>query len=388
MTEVRELTDDELEIAGRLTALAFGTAADITPARLRQWRDQHVVAPRLGGFEDDRLVATAQIRPYRQWYLGREVAVGGIGGVAVAPADRGRGVASDLMRALLPRMRAAGQAVSVLYPSLPGFYRRLGYESAGTLTEFELSPSAFGGTPRPDPSVRVREAGKDDREALVAVYRRVGEQGTGLFTREGPMFSDVDHLALDGVVIAERDGQVGAYTTYTKKPDGLVVHDLIGDDPQAGAALLRHLSTWAPVAKTLRLRVLDADQLVFAVPMPLGAPVVVDRWMARIVDAGPAMEARGWPVGLRATLDLDITDPDAPWNSGRHRLVVADGDAHWEPGGTGSVALHIRALASLYSSYSTAPALRRAGLLTADPADLAAVDAAFAGPRPQLLDAF
>ncbi len=388
MTDVRELTDDELETAGRLTALAFGTAADLTPARLRHLRDQQVVAPRLGAFEGDRLVATAQIRPYRQWYLGREVAVGGIGGVAAAPADRGRGVASDLMRALLPRMRAAGQTVSVLYPSVPGFYRRLGWETAGTLTEFELAPAALAGAPRPDPAVRVREAGKDDRDALAAVYRRVGEQGTGLFTRDGPMFSDVDHLALDGVVLAERDGHVGAYTSYTKKPDGLVVHDLIGDDPQAGAALLRHLSTWAPVARTLRVRVLDADQLTFAVPMPLGAPVVVDRWMARIVDAGPAMAARGWPVGLRIGLDLDVTDPDAPWNAGRHRLVVEDGEARWERGGTGAVALHVRALASLYSSYSTAPALRRAGLLTAEPADLAAVDAAFAGPRPQLLDAF
>jgi predicted acetyltransferase len=388
MTEVRELTNDQLEVAGRLTALAFGTAADVTPERLRRWQDEHVVAPRLGAFDGDRLVATAQIRPYRQWYLGRTVPVGGIGGVAVAPADRGRGIASDLMRALLPRMRAAGQVISVLYPSVPGLYRRTGWETAGTLTEFEFAPSALAAVPVPDPTVRIREAGKDDVETVVYLYQQVGEQGTGLFTRDGPMFSADEMLTLDGVVIAERDGQACGYTSYTREVGRLVVHDLICDDLAAGAALLRHLASWGTVTKTLRMRVLDPDLLTFALPLPLGAPVYVDRWMARIVDAGPAMAARGWPDGLTISIDFDVTDPDAPWNAGRYRLVIADGEAQWEPGGTGAVGVHIRALASLYSSYASAAALRRAGLLTGGPADLAAVDAAFAGPRPQLLDAF
>jgi len=68
-------------------------------------------------------------------------------------------------------------------------------------------------------------------------------------------------------------------------------------------------------------------------------------------------------------------------------LRVEGGEGKLTPGGTGDVHLSVNALASLYTGWATAPVLAAAGLLHhAGPRDIAALDAAFAGPRPYLFD--
>ena len=47
--------------------------------------------------------------------------------------------------------------------------------------------------------------------------------------------------------------------------------------------------------------------------------------MLRIVDVAAALEARGYPAGLEAQLELEVEDELLAWNHGRLRLSVADG---------------------------------------------------------------
>jgi predicted acetyltransferase len=109
--------------------------------------------------------------------------------------------------------------------------------------------------------------------------------------------------------------------------------------------------------------------------------------MTRVIEAADAVAARGYPPAVRADVHIQLADRVAPWNDGRFVLRIEDGEGKLTPGGTGDVHLSVNALASLYTGWASARTLVTAGLVHhADERELAALDAAFAGPRPYLFD--
>ena len=114
-------------------------------------------------------------------------------------------------------------------------------------------------------------------------------------------------------------------------------------------------------------------------------------WMLRVVDAGAAVAARGFPPGVAASAPLEIHDQARPANSGHWQLTVADGAGTLTPnGGVPSPArltLGPRGVAALYAGTPVAT-LRLAGLASGGSPDAdAALDAAFAA-TPFMLDDF
>jgi predicted acetyltransferase len=120
------------------------------------------------------------------------------------------------------------------------------------------------------------------------------------------------------------------------------------------------------------------------------------RWMTRVVDAPRAVTARGFPVGLEVEVPLRLRDPVATRNDGSFVLSVQKGQGELlrcESSAPDRAAagpeLGIGAFASLYTGWATSADLTRAGLLEGGTgAACAALDAAFAGPTPCLLDEF
>jgi hypothetical protein len=126
----------------------------------------------------------------------------------------------------------------------------------------------------------------------------------------------------------------------------------------------------------------------------------VEPYLLRVLDAGAAVAARGWPAGLTGSSVLVLEDAVCPWNSGVFRLEVDRGEGRLAPlegvasGSSGGsdpevpVRLGPRALALLYAGGVAPAMLRRAGLVTGGSADDAFLAAAFAGPQPAILDYF
>ena len=111
-------------------------------------------------------------------------------------------------------------------------------------------------------------------------------------------------------------------------------------------------------------------------------------WMLRILDVAAALQARGWPAGLRGELHLEIEDELLPENAGRWVLEVADGQARVRRGGEGHLRGHIRALASLYSGHRSASELASVGWVTGSSASINTADALFAARMPSMPDMF
>jgi predicted acetyltransferase len=114
------------------------------------------------------------------------------------------------------------------------------------------------------------------------------------------------------------------------------------------------------------------------------------RWMTRVIDAPGAVAARGFPAGLAVEVPLRLRDEVAPANAGDYVLTVQKGRgelAHSQ-GGAGPE-LDVRGLSSLYTGWADSAALARTGLLHGgSPEQRAALDAAFGGSAPWMLDEF
>lgn len=402
MTELRLLAgDDDADQAWALSTLAFGG----DPAAVRGRADAGRVT--LGAFEAGRLLAKASLRAYRQWWGGQQVPMGGIAGVAVHPEARGRGLGSAVVRGLLPLLAERGEVVSALFPTVPGVYRSLGWETVGSLDETPVPTVALRAARRgEDAGVTVRRAGPADEAALRALYAAHGRNTAGLLTRSGPSFATGPAGVLDhDVVSLAEDGRGDplGYVAYNRgrgygPAAELRVRELVADHRPAAAALLATLGSWDSVAPQTRWRG-PTDQLGLLLGTTLPPPDECRPWMLRIIDPPAAIAARGFPAGLELSADLVLAgsrpaeardrggEPAGTQHAGPWRLTVRGGRGVLEPldDPTGLPVLSVGGLALLYAGAADTGLLRRTGLLDAAAPGL---DAAFAGPRPRLLDYF
>ncbi|RFU20101.1 GNAT family N-acetyltransferase [Geodermatophilus marinus] len=389
---VRPLADDELAAAWELGRLAFGG-----PVPPPDWALRPVDGLlRLGAFDArGRLVGKATDTGHHQWWGGRAVATADVGGVAVLPEHRGAGVARALLADLLARGRERGAAVSALFPTVSGLYRRLGWEVVGALQRAELDAASLPSGPVP--GVEVRPGEPADLAVADVLYETLARPRAGLLTRRGGAF-DLPHEGrwpedVDGVTVAEQSGVPTGVLVYERGsgygPEArLTVHDLLAVTPEAARALVGVLAGWRTVTRTVRVPLLAGDAVAGVLPLERspGGPGAV--FMHRPVDVVRAVADRGWPAHVRGRVAFTLLDPVVTENTGAWELELADGAgelrrAGREPGLT----LDVRAFAQLYCGVTTGHAAALAGLVTG-PDDPAALDLLAAGPRAELLDYF
>lgn len=363
---LRALSDDDLQQSWDLSRLAFGGARGVTapaPATPRR---------AYGAFDGGRLVAKVDLREYEQWWGGRTVRMTGIAGVATAPEARGRGLVRQLLDVSLAEH---GAALSVLYPTASGIYRRMGWEVVGTLDTTHLPvgllPSAGS----------VRAATAADVPAVAALYDSIAASTNGLLARTGPCFPQGAAAVLEADVasLVEETGVVTGYVSYRRdhgyRSGGqLAVSELLAATPFAMTALLGSLGSWSSVVDTVVWRGKTTD-LSLALGVNVPPPVEVQPWMLRVLDPVAAVAARGFGPG---TWSLPLTVAGSSYT-----LEVGDGRGELRPGPEGPDVTE-QGFALLYAG-APAGTLLRSGHGTGDLRGLAA---AFAGPEPEILDYF
>ncbi|WP_086666293.1 GNAT family N-acetyltransferase [Lentzea kentuckyensis] len=368
---IREYTEDDRDAVFRLRKVAFNGAEPSGPL-LRP--GTHGLVAEIDG----RVAGVLGIGEYAQFYGGAAVPMGGIGGVAVDGAYRGRGIANALLDASLSAMREHGQALSVLYATVPTLYRGRGWERAGVFEWVELPMDRLLSVPRPAERIPSRPADKSDLTALHDCYLEVARTIDGMADRRPPRIDVAKVLEMDLVSVLPGPNGLRGYLTAERASGGdmgrLKVYDLIGVDVEAQLNLLASLASWAGTLEAIDLRITDPATLNFLGATPFRYSVWTSTWMLRVVDLPAAVAARGWPRLANAAVDLEVIDEHAPWHAGLHRIVVEGGAVRVEPGGTGAVRLHARALGPWFSGAQNTHALRRAGLLEGDPADAVVLD--------------
>ncbi|MEU7475482.1 GNAT family N-acetyltransferase [Lentzea sp. NPDC042327] len=372
---IREYGEDDLDAVFRLRRVAFNSTE----------RPERLVRPGTHGLVaevDGQVAGVLGIGAYAQFYGGAAVPMGGIGGVAVDGSFRGRGVAGALLDAALGVMREQGQVVSALYPTVPALYRGFGWERAGRFEWVELPMDRVLSIPGPAERVPARPARESDLAAIHECYLEVARTVDGLADRRPPRIDPAEVLELDVVTVLPGPDGLRGYLTAKREPgDGmgrLKVFDLVGADLDAQLTLLASLKSWAGTLEAVDLRIVDPATVDLLGATPVRHSVLTSTWMLRVVDLPAAVAARGWSCtgdpAADLAVDLEVVDPRAPWHAGPCRIVASDGVVRVEPGGSGAVRVHARALGPWFSGLQNTHALRRAGLLEGDPADAVALD--------------
>lgn len=295
-----------------------------------------------------------------------------------------------MMTATVPTLREFGYPVSALYPTVPRFYRRWGWERAGVLDTVDLPFSAFRALPKWAFDTVARRAGEADLAAVHQRYLEFAATVNGMLDRSTPQFrlSEITDFPVRTVLPG---GHLLATPNHER--GRLDISELLARDPATAAQLCAEIVSWSSVLDSVRLDVTDETLLGWLDAGSWGR-TALDRktWFLRVVDLSAAVTARGWPGAgaLReCAVDLEIVDEQATWQAGRHRLVIADGTVRLERGGLGLVRMHANALGPWFAGGASVAELRRAGLITGDTGDDALLTMLTAtGPTPRMADYF
>lgn len=342
--------------------------------------------------EAGRPVGGLGIIPMGQWFGGQRLAMGGIAAVAVAPDKRGRGVATQLMQAVVREMQAAGTPLSALYPATQPVYRAVGYELAGSRCLIRIPTGGIGLKQRL-PELRMMTPA--DIPAIQALYRERARQSNGALDRFPPLWDRVFKPKGDALpgFLAERDGRLEGYCVISREPkDGfrynLALTDMTVTTPEAGRRLLTLFADHRSLGDDVEFYGGPVEPILMLLP-ERGFDVHNKwYWMLRIVDVPSALSGRGYPEGVETELHLSVRDDLIPENNGPFVLEVFGGRSRVKPGGEGRLKLDVRALAALYSGFLSPAQLVGLGQLEAPEVDLKRAAVCFAGPAPAMGDMF
>lgn len=381
---------DEGDFEVMLDALtrAFAIPRDEYPAWLERVGRENMRVVR----DQGRAVGGLGLLPMGQWFGGRAVSMAGVSAVCIAAEHRGRGFARRLIQEAVREMRARGFALSALYPATQPLYRSAGYEHAGARYEVSVSCRALD---LHEHSQIVRKALPEDEPALRAAYRENASRSPGWLDRGECVWRGVRDSRgekRDGFVVGTSE-HIDGYIFLAHRPTSgghhdLSCSDLVARDARTARRLLTFVADHRSMAGTFFWNAAPSNPWLLLLPEQSYKLALVHHWMLRILHVKAALEARGYPAGLTATLDLEVQDELLEENARRWTLDVADGVGRVTAGGAGELSLDVRGLAALYSGHLSAEALRAAGLATGTQEALAHASAVFSGPAPTLPDMF
>lgn len=394
--QIRALRASELDAAFDLDVDAFHHA-ESGRDRFRRFVDPAGV---MGAFDGDRLVAMTVSLPFGQFFGGRAVPMGGVESVAVVPDARGRGLAKQVTRACIDAMRERGEAISSLFPATTSLYRALGWELGGNYVIRKLAPRLLHDLPRPERG-RARPATAADHDAIRACYAGFARTANGCLDRHDHWWGRrLDAWRDRQVFVFEAEGgAVEGYLVY-RQADGewshlggdfaISVDEIVTVTRDAGLCLWGLLASWATQVAQIWCHGGGDDPILLVLPEQVFETLAEIRWMTRVLDAAVAVAARGFPAGLDVEVPLRIRDDIVAANGGGFVLTVQKGEGRLAPAPRAAGPhLDVRGFSSLYTGFSSTAALARAGLLAGgSAAERAALDAAFGGPTPWLIDEF
>lgn len=345
--------------------------------------------------QEGQLLGGLGIYPMGQWFGEQSVPTWGVAAVGVDPVARGRGVGGALMSGVLHEARQAGIPLSTLYPSTTSFYRRSGYEVAGSRIRYSMRISDIGIRDR---SLAVLTIDPNNFDALRAIYADDAVSTSGKLDRSDAIWQRVvasrGHGRVYGYLIGSVDEPAGYVIFSQAEADDVVqsydlhVRDFIALNADACRTIWSLIADHASMGHQVHWYGPAVDPLQTLLPQQKAMSGWRLRWMLRIVDVVGALEARGYNPAWRGALTFTVSDPVIPENSGTWTLSVADGSGRVRRGGKGGLGLSIQGLGCLYSGLHDAQTLIGLGLVTGEQQALRAACLAFAGPEPWMPDMF
>jgi predicted acetyltransferase len=240
-----------------------------------------------------------------------------------------------------------------------------------------------------------------DLDGVTACYASVARQANGLIDRSPSWW--LSNLLVAGddspvyrYLVRRTTGQVGGYVIYEQQAlhgprvdYSIACRELVWTDSHSLASLMTFLGYQRAFGKTLHWWGPVDEPLLAWLEYPRVEAHRSEPWMARILDVRGALEQRGYPHAVEASLEFQVNDELFCENSRPMRLVVAGGRGYVNDGRDPVAALDIGALSALYTGWVKAADLARLGRLQTDSDRVRDLfDLVFAGPKPWISERF
>ncbi|WP_164821538.1 GNAT family N-acetyltransferase [Paenibacillus koleovorans] len=323
---IRPLREDELDESLDLSCFAF--QYELTEEERAERKSFTLPGSIWGCFVGDKMAAKMTIHPLQLYINGQPIPMGGVASVATWPEFRRQGMVARLLRKGLEVMKAEGRTISCLHPFAISFYRKYGWELYIDYVEYELDASHLPkGLEASGTMTRVAR----DPELLSGIYEAYAAQYNGMLARDARWWKYFVFRQKKGQAVVYRDGEGRArgYMLYEMKNRQMKIGELIWLDMDAWAGLWKFIVHHDSMFQTITLKVPADDPLPFLLDNPDARMVTTPYFMARLVDvAGFLGLYRFEGVGESVSLQVKITDRQAPWNDGCFEwAVAADGRA-------------------------------------------------------------
>ncbi|WP_155286321.1 GNAT family N-acetyltransferase [Lacticaseibacillus zhaodongensis] len=382
-------TDDQLQFY-QLYLYAFNGAD--TQQRRAFFNPRYEHALTYGIKEDGQLVSGLYSLPFTVNFHGRRYHMNGIGDVMSAPEYSGRGGASQLLRAALQDMDAAGVELSYLAPFSLTFYRRFGYEQVFNHIEyriasrdFALARSAATGTIERGPLSKMAPA-------IKPLYVRSAISQRGGVERPDWWW---DYLYLrnrwDAAVYRDASGVAQGYLIYSRESEQLVIKEFVAATNAARQQLLGFVAKHKVTFKELVYDAPDTDLWADYLPNADAVEATIKPYMmARIVNLPAFMRKYPLAAGTQADVTFKLRDDTIAANDGYWRLQVGAGKIELtQVEATPAAAqMSIQRLSQILLGAQSATALRARGQIVATAAQAAQLDAVRVKQTPALVDYF
>ncbi len=228
-----------------------------------------------------------------QCFGGRQIPMGGIALVCVAPEHRTTGLAYELMAETVRELFKQGIPLSTLYPSTQRLYRKVGFEQAGNLYQHRLRLACIRLHNRPAPMRAVDASQPHAFQQLDEARARVSN---GCLARSAGLWRRLLHADEEPVyayLIGDENEETG-YVIYTQTQlepgrNRLMVRDMVALSPAAAHSLWAFFHGHRTIFETVAWHGPAIDPLLM-VPLELEPEVQRQyRWMTRIVDVRKAL---------------------------------------------------------------------------------------------------
>jgi len=358
--EIRKLKPEEhIQYEGLCLSVFFDTAR----RDIRQQKQDPLAHAsngndvRIGAVDaNGRLQSALAVIPYTMRMNGKDVKMGGIGGVVTLPEARGQGLVRKIMDLAFEEMQDAGQVFSFLYPFSYGYYRKFGYEMCLPYNKVTIPIEQFTGYPFPQnitpyepgnsitPFVEIYEAFTRNRNLAIKRDTKTWEH---LLNRDPYQNLEFTYLVQDAYILysVDRSGdgsRVDIKELCWRTPTGL--RDIFGFLGKLGAEFNAVL--WnAPCDINIHALFPEGYDLTWRVNA-VG--------MNRIVDVTAALATLRAPHGNGEVI-IDVADAYRPANSGLYAVQWESGNltAAKTTSGTADITTSIQTLAQLVTGYIT-----------------------------------
>lgn len=343
---VRPITPADFDDVARIKVAGFGGDEARQRANLEdnpRYNYTHVVAAELAG----EMVGVATAFPAQMWLSGVPVQAGAVAGVTTLAQFRGRGAATQMMQALLERMRQEKTPLSILYPFSHAFYRRLGYGTASLVHVYRVAP---GNLPPFPEAAAVRPFSAEDLPAVRSLYRGQLSWFDGRLARTNAWWEAIMARAVERnevQVVYDADG-IHGYLRYSVREQAggareLVISEMFSRDDAAYRGLWGYLA--GQTARLIHYYAPPDEPLYQLLADPLAVDAANRGWvfndvytvtpgfMLRLVHLAEALTARFYPSDMLGEVVLKIDDPQLPANAEPVALRLVDGRPETAPAG-------------------------------------------------------